>query len=986
MARRADSPRHVRRGFRLLGRIAAKCVSSVWTFLTTVAFGGAITMIVAWKVFGLYPVAVQSGSMEPTLPVNSLIWVHEVPAKQVKVGDIITFDAPGKKIGRVTHRVARTSTRGSHRYFETKGDANKHLDDWRRFLPPPPAANVTPGAATSTTTRQEWAPGVTFGDRPAVRYVWGVPYLGHIVKLSERPRLRLGILLGILVAIGVSVLGQLWLTPSRRRDGRHASPTPVLLPADAAAAVDIAAERSGDVPTVTFPLVAIAVRSDDLMIRVHGTEPAVVEVHRIPTPPVDWAAATAAGAVVEAFNLVTQSLEDRFPDSRQVVGATPVQLGAVHDLVAPTAESAHADDDDATRFDIADIAAAVRSQANRLTTRARPNQTERSQLLQLASLHAVLSYFDADELSVIEPAADDRRPAFASRVVRHATTTGAAAIALFAFSMVGLTQATLVDTLAMAPVQATGDQLRPITGMSFDSASGAATSNLESTWSAPTGIPPASYDFWRSTSSGVSTAGAPTTNIAASPWDATLAQCSTYYYKSKSRFASMISAESAEFSWLHDGTAPVINSTYVVSTPTGLDAVGDWIGPSADYYLYANVTDNCSPAGSIVVTFDTSSIASVSSTTAPATFGSWTPIGASPTYNFRIGPLTAKAGLVDGAQVPWSVTATVPALYHSHSTTTAGDTPTYDSTAPTVTRTPVLVADKTNYYAPEVGSGAVAQGQAFRLVGGFSDGGSQLSTAAGGSVADITNIATTTSVSLSATGAPFSTENGVDDWTHRTAIGGSAPLAQNPIGNGDKTITIVTQDRVGNATTSVISGRIDSTRPTLSTCADVNGGTGGRLDGGDITRLTFSEAMDPGSIVGTWTDGSASFAGLQFKVWDASFLGLGVLAKDFIHYEGTRLQASGGTADTYDVGSAKWVDTIFASGFALYDNGTIDRVTPQQWDLKYLGASAPSLARPGGFDTPVGETFRLRTSGAGTWDVAGNNVSTASIACPTLPW
>ncbi len=69
---------------------------------------------------------VQSGSMEPVLPVGSVVTV--VPAPEYRVGDIVTFGGDvGKKIP-TTHRIASIEReQGSIRYV-TKGDANEERD------------------------------------------------------------------------------------------------------------------------------------------------------------------------------------------------------------------------------------------------------------------------------------------------------------------------------------------------------------------------------------------------------------------------------------------------------------------------------------------------------------------------------------------------------------------------------------------------------------------------------------------------------------------------------------------------------------------------------------------------------------------------------------------------------------------------------------------------------------------------------------------
>lgn len=84
---------------------------------------------------GFRPLAVYSGSMEPTLPVGSLMVVQAVPAADVAVGDVITFAHPYAPGALVTHRVVEIVERPEGRAYRTKGDANPARDPWTIALP-----------------------------------------------------------------------------------------------------------------------------------------------------------------------------------------------------------------------------------------------------------------------------------------------------------------------------------------------------------------------------------------------------------------------------------------------------------------------------------------------------------------------------------------------------------------------------------------------------------------------------------------------------------------------------------------------------------------------------------------------------------------------------------------------------------------------------------------------------------------------------------
>lgn len=72
--------------------------------------------------------SVQSGSMLPVLPVNSVIAVDRQNVLPVSVGDIITFYDPSGLL--ITHRVVEKGFDGRV-YYLTKGDANTRLDPYK---------------------------------------------------------------------------------------------------------------------------------------------------------------------------------------------------------------------------------------------------------------------------------------------------------------------------------------------------------------------------------------------------------------------------------------------------------------------------------------------------------------------------------------------------------------------------------------------------------------------------------------------------------------------------------------------------------------------------------------------------------------------------------------------------------------------------------------------------------------------------------------
>lgn len=68
---------------------------------------------------------VDSGSMSPTIPIDSMIIVRESEPHEINKGDVITYYGHSKN-SRVTHRVVDIENQGE--LFTTKGDANEIND------------------------------------------------------------------------------------------------------------------------------------------------------------------------------------------------------------------------------------------------------------------------------------------------------------------------------------------------------------------------------------------------------------------------------------------------------------------------------------------------------------------------------------------------------------------------------------------------------------------------------------------------------------------------------------------------------------------------------------------------------------------------------------------------------------------------------------------------------------------------------------------
>lgn len=129
---------------------------------------------------------VVTGSMQPQIPIGSLVVTQRVPAGQLRPGNIIAFPEPCNPSRVVVHRIASASMSPTGQVLiHTKGDANPVADNW-------PVDCAVPGT-TGALTRD--AAGLT--DR--VTYI--LPAIGTALDAGRRIALPLLLLTG-----GIAVL------------------------------------------------------------------------------------------------------------------------------------------------------------------------------------------------------------------------------------------------------------------------------------------------------------------------------------------------------------------------------------------------------------------------------------------------------------------------------------------------------------------------------------------------------------------------------------------------------------------------------------------------------------------------------------------------------------------------------------------------------------------------------------------------------------
>ena len=159
-----------------------------------------------------------------------------------------------------------------------------------------------------------------------------------------------------------------------------------------------------------------------------------------------------------------------------------------------------------------------------------------------------------------------------------------------------------------------------------------------------------------------------------------------------------------------------------------------------------------------------------------------------------------------------------------------------DATAPTVASS---VVSKTTPYVP----GHIRQGGTYYIYANVTDAGSGVATV----TADVSTV--TTGQTAVAMVAGSYTIGGVSYTYRSSSVNADATLAE-----GAKAYSITATDGAANTVTQGgFSVTVDNTRPTGTNVQTTNAGTVGRAEAGDAVIFTFSEPMEPESIVAGWT-------------------------------------------------------------------------------------------------------------------------------------
>jgi signal peptidase len=92
---------------------------------------GLVGLVIGPRLYPFQSFYVRTGSMSPTIPVGALVIATRAPADELRAGDVIVFEAPGRSGTMVVHRIDAVAQTPAGPAFVTKGDGNAAPDGWR---------------------------------------------------------------------------------------------------------------------------------------------------------------------------------------------------------------------------------------------------------------------------------------------------------------------------------------------------------------------------------------------------------------------------------------------------------------------------------------------------------------------------------------------------------------------------------------------------------------------------------------------------------------------------------------------------------------------------------------------------------------------------------------------------------------------------------------------------------------------------------------
>lgn len=202
----------------------------------------------------------------------------------------------------------------------------------------------------------------------------------------------------------------------------------------------------------------------------------------------------------------------------------------------------------------------------------------------------------------------------------------------------------------------------------------------------------------------------------------------------------------------------------------------------------------------------------------------------------------------------------------------------------------------------------------------------------------------------------------------------SASLLANPsLTQGAKSFTVTTTDKALNSASLAGSATVDNTAPTAADVQTTNVGTNGLAEAGDSLVLTFSEPIEPASILAGWSGAATS---VVVRISDNGLLGL-PLGNDSVQVWNAANSAVL-PLGTVDLGRSDYVAGLLGGNVRFGASGTASTMT--------MSGNTVTIVLGTYNATPIVDPARTTAGGNGTatwtpvagpYDRAENAISTA---------
>ncbi len=324
----------------------------------------------------------------------------------------------------------------------------------------------------------------------------------------------------------------------------------------------------------------------------------------------------------------------------------------------------------------------------------------------------------------------------------------------------------------------------------------------------------------------------------------------------------------------------------------------------------------------------------------------WRPMGRGPTP-------TALALLTLAAVWGSTLNSTLSAFNATLTTPSNAFSTAADWTAPTVS---YADAGRTGAYE----AGFIRKSASYYVYANVLDSGSPAS-----GIASITaNVTSTTPGKTAVALTPGTYSAGGLAYNYRSA----ALVAESNLGTGSHTFTITSTDAAANVGVQSFATIVDNTAPTAVDVqsSNVNGGTVGHFDLGDRLTLSYSQIMDPYSILSGWTGAATN---VQVALID------GGSTSDSIYIYTTAASPVQIPVGVVELGSTRYLN-LGAGQYVIF--GATGTGTPST--MKREGSNIVIT-----LGSPNGPSLTSTTSANMTWipsaaatDIAGNAVSSSA--------